>query len=103
MTIDRPQVGGGQIPVAPGTCEACVWGRGPHTPGCVKVKYVGGMDLAGLSVETWPSAPPHTLFVISPRKCEEIIGPDGKITRIWEAEDQWGKRCAVIENIKVVE
>lgn len=45
MTIDRPQVGGGQIPVAPGTCEACVFGDRylPHT--CEKrLLYWHGMD-----------------------------------------------------------
>lgn len=33
MTIDRP-FEGNQAKQMPGTCEACVWGRGMHSPDC---------------------------------------------------------------------
>lgn len=87
MTHSNATEGGGQFQEAPGTCEACVWGRGEHSPECVTL------------LPAVPAIDEHTLWLVSPRKCTQIIGPDGVPTWQWEPEEQWGRRCAVIKNI----
>ena len=31
----------------PGTCEACVWGRGEHAAGCARVTWVDQVKIQG--------------------------------------------------------
>lgn len=93
-------------------CEACAFGRGPHAEWCevgredkkleaLAVQATHAGNVLPLPVMTVSDCPTDKMWVMAPRKFEEIIGPDGSVTRVWEPEAEWAKRCAIIKNIGV--
>ena len=56
------------------------------------------MSIAGLNIEVREDIPDSVVMLISARKYRLEWGRDGIII-VWEPEEEWAKRCAVIYNV----
>ena len=83
----------GPSKVAPGTCEACVYGRGEHSPDCsADLVRFGRKVGAALGVEVMesPTLPPGTVYFIARREPNEPA-------------EEWLKRCALVNGLATLE
>lgn len=71
----------GPVKQMPGTCDACVWGRGEHTAACACRSLDESDRIICLSFHEEQSSLPEGVW-----RSRQTLDPPGCVIHIWSAE-----------------